>query len=55
MIMNEKMMIAFGQYLLSEKRKARYKAIKMKGFTLKQRLSEVNDADIRNFMSEYQP
>lgn len=53
--MDEKMMIAFGQYMLSEKRKARYKAIKIKGWTLKERLAQVNDADVRNFISEYQP
>lgn len=49
------MLIAFGNYLLSKKRRDRYKAIKMKGFTLNERLSQVSDADIRNFMTEYQP
>lgn len=48
------MLIAFGNYLLSDKRRKQYKAIKMKGWTLKERLSEVSDADICNFMSEYQ-
>lgn len=53
--MDQKMLIAFGLYLLSDKRRARYKAVKMKGWTLKERLSQVSDADIRNFMTEYQP
>lgn len=48
--MTKKDLISFGNYLLSEKRKERFKAISNKN--LKERLSEVHDADIANWKED---
>jgi hypothetical protein len=53
--MDEKMLIAFGNYVLSEERKQRYKVIKIKGRSLKDRLSSVSDGDLSHFKAKYQP
>lgn len=48
------MLIAFGNYLLSKKRRDRYKAVKIKGWTLKDRLSTVSEGDLSHFKADYQ-
>ena len=42
--------IDFGNYLLSDERRKRFEAISLN--RLEERLSEVTDADIRNFFGE---
>ena len=46
-------MIAFGNYLLSDERRERY--ARFDEHNLEERLSQVSDADVRNFNNQYTP
>lgn len=45
--MDEKMLVEFGNYLLSDERKERFRQVSKSN--LKERLSKVHDADLANF------
>lgn len=45
-------LVSFGQYLLSQKRRDSIAAVKIKGVSLSERLKDVYDSDIPNWMEE---
>jgi len=48
-LFTEQQIVSFGKYLLSKERRNSYKAVRIKGISLDERLSQVNHADIENF------
>lgn len=44
-------LVQFGNFLLSKERRDTFRKTRRKGFSLKERLSEVHHADVENFIS----
>jgi len=54
--MIENQLVKFGQYLLSQERKRKFKKSPKNtnnGLSLRERLALIHDADIQNFLEEY--